>query len=137
MMEFLTKLFDIAITASFPELPNPPQAIIAVGLKFSDYQCNSAMKLADALKSIFIAQGAKPLSPRDVALKIIQNLPETPVVEKYDVAGPGFINIHIATSYIENVINSILLNGVKPPKCDPKNVVIDFSSPNIGKCSSI
>lgn len=98
IIDHLANVFSIAIATSFPELSNPPQAIIAAGSKFSDYQCNNAMKLADQLKSICVANGTKPLSPRDVALKIVQNIPQSPVIDKYDVAGPGFINIYIHTS---------------------------------------
>lgn len=135
IIDHLVQVFSFAITASFPELPNPPPAIIAAGSKFSDYQCNSAMKLSDLLKSIYIAKGAKPLSPRDVATRIVQNIPQSPVIEKYDVAGPGFINIYIHHGYILNVLNSILLDGVQPPKHAAKRVVVDFSAPNIGKVS--
>lgn len=132
IIDHLTTVFSIAIATSFPELSNAPQAIIAAGSKFSDYQCNNAMKLADLLKPIYIANGAKPLSPRDVAMRIVQNVPQSPVIDKYDVAGPGFINIYIHHGYVEKALNSILLNGVQPPKHESKKVVVDFSSPNIG-----
>lgn len=133
IIDHLSNVFSVAIATSFPELSNPPQAIIAAGSKFSDYQCNNAMKLCDQLKSIYVAKGAKPLSPRDVAMIIVQNIPQSPVINKYDVAGPGFINIYIHHGYIENVLNSILLDGVAAPKVEPARVVVDFSAPNIAK----
>jgi arginyl-tRNA synthetase len=51
-----------------------------------------------------------------------------------EVAGPGFINIHIKTCYVSCFVDNILKNGVQPPGVgQKKRVVIDFSSPNIAK----
>lgn len=91
------------------------------------------MKLAGLLKSIYAAKGEKPPPPRDIALKLIANLPKSPLIAKIDVSGPGFINIFLSKDYPEKILTSFLLNGVQPPKHTPKKVVVDFSSPNIGK----
>lgn len=72
-------------------------------------------------------------SPRDIALKILEHLPISPVIAKCDVAGPGYINVYLERSYAETALTAILLNGVQPPKFERKRVVVDFSSPNIGK----
>lgn len=72
-------------------------------------------------------------SPRDVALKIVQNVPASTMIEKCDVAGPGFINIFLSRSYGVLALTSILRDGVQPPKVDKLRVVVDFSSPNIAK----
>ena len=127
----------MAIGAAFPELPNPPDSAVVVGTnaKFNDYQCNSSMQLAALLKPVYAAKGAKPPPPRDIALKILENLPPTPLIDRVDISGPGFINIFLSKAYPEKILNSILLNGVQPPKHAKKRVVVDFSSPNIGKKS--
>lgn len=63
----------------------------------------------------------------------MQNLPASPIVEKCDVAGAGFINIFLSRTYAANAITTILRDGVQPPVTKRKRVVVDFSSPNIAK----
>lgn len=130
----LTQVFTAAIAAAFPELSNPPEAVVAVGTnpKFNDYQCNSSMQLAGLLKSVYAAKGGKPPPPREIATKLIENLPKSPLIEKIDISGPGFINIFISKDYPEKILTSFLLNGIRPPKHTPKRVIVDFSAPNIG-----
>lgn len=51
-----------------------------------------------------------------------------------EVAGPGFINIHLSTPYVAKLVTDIILNGVHPPDVGRKQrVVVDFSSPNVAK----
>lgn len=76
-------------------------------------------------------------APRDIGTKILENLPASPLIAKCDVSGPGFVNIHLARSYAETALTSILLNGLQPPKFAKKCVVVDFSSPNIGRLASL
>lgn len=88
------------------------------------------MQLAKTLA----APGTKPPSPRDIAVKILENLPKSPLVAKCEIAGPGFLNVYLERSYAERALTSILQNGVQPPKFRKQRVIVDFSSPNIGKC---
>ncbi|GFN79452.1 Arginine--tRNA ligase, cytoplasmic-like [Plakobranchus ocellatus] len=41
-------IFGQAITAAFPEVPNPT-ILVMPGTKFADYQCNSAMAIAKVI----------------------------------------------------------------------------------------
>ena len=51
-----------------------------------------------------------------------------------EVAGPGFINIHLRNKFVSSLLRDILLKGVQPPAAGPKKrCVVDFSSPNIAK----
>lgn len=52
IQDVLTELFGIAISAAYPNIPDPPVviALSAGNPKFGDYQCNSAMQLANTLK---------------------------------------------------------------------------------------
>ena len=55
-------------------------------------------------------------------------------VKQVEIAGPGFINIHLHKGFVEREISQLLRDGVKPPYTGPrKKVVIDMSSPNIAK----
>uniref|UniRef100_A0A3Q2UJH5 Arginine--tRNA ligase, cytoplasmic n=1 Tax=Fundulus heteroclitus TaxID=8078 RepID=A0A3Q2UJH5_FUNHE len=126
----LQDVFGEAIRASFPELDDPPLAVTPnQQAKFGDYQCNSAMAMAQMLK----ARGTK-VNPREIAEKIVQNLPDNELVLRTEIAGPGFINIHLKKVFVSKLLSSLLLNGVQPPPLTArKKVVVDFSSPNIAK----
>merc|ERR1711962_1153140 len=93
------------------------------------YQCNSAM----ALTKLLGESGIKS-NPREAAQRIVDNIPQNDLIDKVDIAGPGFINIHMKKAFICNILNDILNVGVKPPGVGgKKRVVIDMSSPNIAK----
>uniref|UniRef100_A0A1A8L110 Arginine--tRNA ligase, cytoplasmic n=2 Tax=Nothobranchius pienaari TaxID=704102 RepID=A0A1A8L110_9TELE len=126
----LQEVFGDAIRVSFPELHNPPLAVTPnQQAKFGDYQCNSAMAMAQMLK----AKGAK-VSPREIAEKIVQNLPDNEFIQKTEIAGPGFINVHLKKTFVSRLLTNLLMNGVQPPPlASRKKVVVDFSSPNIAK----
>lgn len=53
---------------------------------------------------MFQACGIK-LAPRDVATKIVENVPSNDVIDKLEVAGPGFVNIFIKKSFIQEPFN--------------------------------
>uniref|UniRef100_A0A8C2ZHN3 Arginine--tRNA ligase, cytoplasmic n=1 Tax=Cyclopterus lumpus TaxID=8103 RepID=A0A8C2ZHN3_CYCLU len=117
----LQEVFGEAIRAACPELDDPPVSVAAnQQAKFGDYQCNSAMALAQMLK----AQGVK-INPREIAEKIIQNLADNDLVQKTEIAGPD-----ISPPGINKV--SIYL-PYKHCSLKFENVVVDFSSPNIAK----
>ncbi|XP_066447211.1 arginine--tRNA ligase, cytoplasmic [Eleutherodactylus coqui] len=126
----LQEIFGRAIRASYPELVNAPLAVTpSQQPKFGDYQCNSAMAMTQMLK----ARGEK-VSPIEIANKIVKNLPENHLIGKTEIAGPGFINVHIQKNFISKQLTKLLVNGVQPPGVgEKKRVVVDFSSPNIAK----
>jgi arginyl-tRNA synthetase len=72
--------------------------------------------------------------PRDVATRIKDNLENSELIEKIEIAGPGFLNVWISRKYCQGLLTKILTKGVLPPPQPRKlKVVIDFSSPNIAK----
>uniref|UniRef100_A0A1X7TDJ7 Arginyl-tRNA synthetase n=1 Tax=Amphimedon queenslandica TaxID=400682 RepID=A0A1X7TDJ7_AMPQE len=73
-------------------------------------------------------------NPKDIARKIIENMSSSPLIEKCEVAGPGFVNIYLKSSFISEVISNNLKHGVQPPVIAKSlRVVVDFSSPNVAK----
>jgi arginyl-tRNA synthetase len=66
-----------------------------------DMATNAAMVLAKDAKA----------KPRDLADKIAEKLRVDPVVEKVDVAGPGFINLTLKTSAWFGALRSVLAQG--------------------------
>lgn len=102
-----------------------PLVVLASSPKFGDYQSNVALALAKKLGE----------NPRDIAKKIIDNLNIEELGEPPNIAGPGFINIKLKTTYLESqlkISNSDLRLGIE--RADPsQKVIVDFSSPNIAK----
>ena len=48
----LVKYFEVAIKNAFPDLPDAPVVVtVSSNPKFGDYQCNSAMPIAQLLKA--------------------------------------------------------------------------------------
>ena len=72
--------------------------------------------------------------PRDIAQEVLDNLEENNVIEKLEIAGPGFINIFLKSEYLGE-----LLKKSRTEEYDfsflnrDGDVIIDFSSPNIAK----
>lgn len=93
--------------------------------QFGHYQCNSAMKVAKELKT----------NPRKVAEEIVEKWEKDGVIEKLEVAGPGFINITLAKEFLSKELTQVasdLRLGV-PPLTKIKKVIVEFSSPNVAK----
>ena len=93
--------------------------------EFGDYQANGAMAAAKAMKS----------NPREIANTIIQYLQLNTVAEKIEIAGPGFINIHLDPNWLASLFKSAADN----PRLNierleqPQTIVIDYSGPNLAK----
>jgi arginyl-tRNA synthetase len=126
ILNHLKEVFMQAINLAFPDLKHA-LCVITESAK-ADYQCNSAMSLCQQLKEMNIKK-----SPVVVANEILSKLRSSNLIEKTEVAGPGFINIYITKDYAKSAISSILKFGVKPPTMQKMRVVIDFSAPNIAK----
>ncbi|WP_437187576.1 arginine--tRNA ligase [Planctomicrobium sp. SH668] len=93
--------------------------------RFGDYQANFAMPLGKQVG----------LNPREVALKAIEKLDVTDVCKTPEVAGPGFINLTLLDSWLQEQVNQAANDerlGVAPVS-NPKTVIVDFSSPNVAK----
>ncbi|XP_073961285.1 arginine--tRNA ligase-like protein [Choristoneura fumiferana] len=130
LLEELKNLFEIAITSAYPDLKDPPVTISLSGNnpKFGDYQCNSAMPISQLLKAKNIKS-----NPREVANNILNKTPTSPIIERIEVAGAGFLNIHLNKTVAEHILSCILRFGIKPPPVKRERIVVDFSSPNIAK----
>ncbi|MDB9490959.1 arginine--tRNA ligase [Dolichospermum circinale CS-534/05] len=102
-----------------------PILVAASNPKFGDYQANVALSLSKKL--------GKP--PRIIAGEIVNKLDVSDICEPPEIAGPGFINLKLQTSYLEAQLNAIQLDsrlGI-PKATIPQKQIVDFSSPNIAK----
>jgi len=93
--------------------------------RFGDIQANCAMPLAKQNKT----------NPRELAAKIVSQLDVSGLCDEPEVAGPGFINLRLKDRWIANQVNRMIGDermGVAATD-SPRNVVVDFSSPNVAK----
>jgi len=124
LKNIITELFTTAVTSVYPLHKNAVLVTPSTNEKFGDYQFNSAMNIAKAEKN----------QPRIVAQQILNALPSSSMIEKVDIAGPGFINIYLNKKYIQDHLSLLLINGIQPPNVgNKKKIAIDMSSPNIAK----
>ncbi|XP_043219701.1 arginine--tRNA ligase, cytoplasmic-like isoform X2 [Amphibalanus amphitrite] len=123
----LSELFSAAIRAAFPDMDEVATAVNS-NSRFGDYQCNAALPIVKRLKD----KGVK-MSPRDVAQKIIDCVPSSPLVERLEVAGAGFINVFVNKTFAAEQLRLMIVGGVPAPTVPRRRVVIDYSSPNIAK----
>ena len=94
------------------------------GSDHSDYQSNGVMGLAKRL--------GRP--PRDVAADVVAACDLTGVAVA-DIAGPGFINLTLETSFLAGQLLGTLDDdrlGIAAASA-PLTVVIDYSAPNVAK----
>lgn len=92
--------------------------------KFGDFQANCAMPLAKAL--------GKP--PREIAQQIVDRVSVEDLAEKPDIAGPGFINVRLKDSWIEDAATKLVSDErLGHQRLAAKKYVIDYSSPNVAK----
>ncbi|MEM8619924.1 MAG: arginine--tRNA ligase [Actinomycetota bacterium] len=91
----------------------------------ADVQINGALPLAKRV-------GA---NPRELAQRVLEAGALEGVASTADVAGPGFINVNFAGSFLAEQLSDVADDerlGV--PDADPsKTVVIDYSHPNVAK----
>ncbi|XP_059609365.1 probable arginine--tRNA ligase, cytoplasmic [Phlebotomus argentipes] len=96
--------------------------------KFGDYQFNSAMTIAKIFKDRGVGR-----NPREIAMEVMAQVQKSEIVERFEVAGGGFVNIFLKRECVAGLIKSILVDGIQAPCAARKRVVVDFSSPNVAK----
>ena len=123
------KVSAAMVAAGLPEGTNP-----AISLsnrpQFGDYQANGVMGAAKKLKT----------NPRELATKVVENLDLDGIADKIELAGPGFINIHLSQAWLATQLNSITSDihiGVTQRGATQEDkqqtVVVDYSAPNLAK----
>ena len=82
--------------------------------------------------AMVLAKHAK-MSPRDLAARILLAMPENAIVEKTDIAGPGFINFFVTQASNTQAVNDIFAAGRRYGCTDigqGKRVQVEFVSAN-------
>ena len=127
----IRQLLDDRITAALHSLgaPETVSAIVKPSARpeFGDYQANGVMAAAKQLKT----------NPRELATRLLDVLDLSDMAEKLEVAGPGFINIHLKNGWLAQALAPFGfalgaaargLSGV-----EAQTIVVDYSGPNLAK----
>ncbi len=99
------------------QLEQPPRP------EMGDFSCNLALRMAKP--------AGRP--PREVAQCLVQHLPESAVVDRVEIAGPGFINFYLRPTWLQDVVAQVLLMGEDYGRSDVgagKRVQVEFISAN-------
>lgn len=92
--------------------------------KNGDYAVNAAMVWARGFK----------LAPRAIAEKLMANVNfEGTIIEKYEIAGPGFINLFLSDKYYADIVADVIAKGSEYGKSnygEGKKVLVEFVSAN-------
>ena len=129
LLQELRNLFKPVLQAIAPDAAKVPEYAAMVkavaDAKNGDYQANFAMPLAKVL-------GQKP---PELAKAIVERVLPNEMLESAVVAGPGFINLKLKTSWLASKLQTIAGDdrlGVTRVS-HPKTFVIDLSGPNVAK----
>lgn len=118
------KVQQAMLSAHIP-FQHPPMVAPSKKPGFGDYQANGAMGAAKAMKT----------NPRELAGEIMRHLELDGIAEKVEIAGPGFINIHLAPEWLSQQLGKAADDrrlGIAPV-AEPQTAVVDYSSPNLAK----
>ncbi|MDQ3952549.1 MAG: arginine--tRNA ligase [Actinomycetota bacterium] len=72
-------------------------------------------------------------NPRDLAAKLVEHLPDAPIVERVEVAGPGFLNFHLSATWLHDVVRRAADPAARFGRSDRgegKKVNVEFVSAN-------
>lgn len=111
----LKKKFDVSTSVSF-DIPRESGR--------GDLTSNIALQLAKQVGK----------NPRDIAQTVIDGLGKIKGVKSMEVAGPGYINIHLESDQLVALLPDIMKDAKpKTVRSKEKPVVVDYSAPNIAK----
>lgn len=124
IQELLLARFKTALAAIDAPENAPAPLTRSTRPEFGEYQFNGAMALAKMLKQ----------KPRDIAEKIVAAVELDDVADKLEIAGPGFINIHLSNAFLAKQIPAMVSDAhLGMEKEAQQTVVVDYSSPNLAK----
>jgi arginyl-tRNA synthetase len=91
----------------------------------ADLQADLAMRLARVAKR----------SPKAVADDIVAAIPPNDVIDRVEVASPGFLNITLRTEWLASAAVAAAASDrlAVPVAQTPERIVIDYSHPNVAK----
>ncbi len=110
------------------------EVIAGIGVSFSLDQPDDFTRGDYATNIAFVVAKGKNLSPKATAEELIGVLQEklSAVVEKIEVAGPGFINFYLKDDVRTDEAEEIATNGILRPLLEEK-ALVEYTDPNCFK----
>ena len=119
----IRQLLDDRLTTALHQLgaASSASAIVKPSARpeFGDYQANGVMAVAKQLQT----------NPRELASRLIAHVDLSDIADKLEVAGPGFINIHLNSQWLAQQ----LAQNTTEANPQPQTIVVDYSGPNLAK----
>ena len=119
-----TALEKLVVDGALNETPDSaPQIDRPRDPSHGDLSCNIAMVLAKRAG----------MAPRDLATQLIAALPDNNIVERCDIAGPGFINFFVNQSRQTDIVRTIIEAGDRYGRSETgagQKVQVEFVSAN-------
>ncbi len=120
----LAEVVSAALRRVLPHEAPPSLALLRPKqAEHGDYSTNVALQLAKTAKR----------NPRDLAAQIVAALEPSPWIERVEIAGAGFINVHLAPAARHSVIARILHDGERYGRgqaLSGTRVMVEFVSAN-------
>lgn len=124
MKNYLNQIFEELRTKLYYLKEAEIQLNVPQDYSFGDFSTNVAMLVSKKLKK----------NPREIAEEIISNLKvNNNIINKIDIAGPGFINFYFSSDYVNKIIFEIITqedNYGKIDKFKGKKANVEFVSAN-------
>lgn len=99
------------------ELETPPSK------EFGDFACNAAMALARAARK----------APRQIAEILLAHLPQNDLLDRGEIAGPGFLNLYLRPDWLHNTVRRVLEQGERyghNTRGQGRSILLEFVSAN-------
>ncbi len=116
-------LFSAALHQVAPEVHSPITLERPRQADHGEFACTLALQLAKLMH--------RP--PRELAQALVQALPASPLIQRVELAGPGFINVFLTAPAKQGVIAAVLQAGSRWGEVDlghQRRVQVEFVSSN-------
>ena len=143
MKHHLSQLLSEAVQTLKARGDLPEDLSIEIGLertrdrKHGDFASDLAMVLCKLARSkvnrLEAREGPLGGKPRDLAEKLVAALPDSDLVTKVDIAGPGFINFFLSPAAYHTTITQVLEQGDRYGRSNigqGKSIQVEFVSAN-------
>ena len=122
----IKELLEDAVKKAFPKTDCEVSIEYPAIAEHGDYSCNIALNLTKALKK----------SPQEIAQKIVAEILGNSIIDKVEIAGPGFINIFLSDRVLNDEIQEIVKEKDSYAEMavgEQQSVIVEYSQPNIAK----
>jgi arginyl-tRNA synthetase len=119
----LALLIGTALETVAPDTPVSLEIERPKNSAHGDFSSNAAMQLARPLKK----------NPRELAQRVLNELPASPLIARTEIAGAGFINFHLTPAAWHGIVRRVRTEGAEFGRGDTgrgHKVLVEFVSAN-------